>query len=500
MRLPYLKLTILVILLDPLEAAKRASGLLREGMQDARQRKIRSTTDAKGKGSDGTEIQSATSSSGKGNKGKGSSSNDVPSATEPQSCDCVDTKDSCTESEPGHEVQCFDVITDHRVLKTSLGCLNNVKKDSTGNKSFQPVLTVQGPDGVLECSGNGDNLIYDPTPSLSSTPSVGVRLVGGGRLVNCHIAGFQTGVEMVGEGDNSIVGTHIFNVQYGIETGGVIDETDMSSSVGNYSVDRTTITGAQEEGILVRHGGQMIMSGTSVLDAHSVGIHYAPRTMSGGLYASLSKVNVFSTNNNDAVGILVGDNAKFVAHDNVYLQIFELSKVIGSGAEGFVQSATPLKDHSIPELVTEVVGTFDVQASTLSGIFVESGTFISADGSLISSCTSGVSNDDSETILVGVVPDIFITFETDPVPRPVNNGIPQCNRSLPDDLGCIGGCSGSIGTALACQRRASTSEAASEAQTVTSSGKGKGGKGSVDPSTAASGKGGKSGGRRGARR
>eukprot|EP00977_Amphora_coffeiformis_P000763 scaffold162_cov176-Amphora_coffeaeformis.AAC.23 len=544
MRSFYLNLAVLALSLNPLEATKGASGLLRERMQDARRTTdakgkgsdgagIQSTGSTKGKGSNGTEIQSTatgsskgkgsdgtsiqstatgsskgkgkspgiqstTSSNGKGSKEKGLGTNIVPTSTEPKStgCDCDAPKDSCTENEPGQEVQCFDVISDHRVLKTSLGC-----PDAEG-MGVPPVITVQGPDGVLECSGDGDNLIYDPTPTTSSR-SVGVRLIDGGRLVNCHVAGFQTGVEMAGEGDNAIVGSHIFNVQYGIETGVDIGGSDMVLSVGNYSVDCTTITGATNEGIVVRNGGQMIISGTSVLDAHSVGIHYAPRIVAGGLYASLSKVNVFSTNKNDAVGILVGDNFKFMAHDDVYLQIFELSKVIGAGADGFIQSATPHPDNSLPELATEVIGRFDVQASTGSGIYIESGTFTSADGSLVSACTSGVSNDDSMTIPAGVIPDIFVNLKEDPRPSYVNNGTAQCTLSLASNLGCVGRCSDSIDTALACQGAVSSFETQevppSKVPPLMGSGKGKGGKGSkagTGPAAAtstASGKGSKGG-------
>ena len=259
---------------------------------------------------------------------------------------------------------------------------------------------------------------------------------------------------------------NIFNVQYGIETGVDVVAADMPLSIGSYSVDCTTITGATEEGILVRHGGQMLISGSSVLDSHAVGIQYAPRLPTGGLYASLWNVNVFSINGHEAIGILVGDSWQFMANDSVILEIFGKTKIIGSGAEGFMQSATT------QQLSTEVFGEFNVQGSAYSGIFVESGLFISADGSVVSACTSGVSPDSFSTIPAGVVPDIFVDSQA----SYMKNASAQCTLSLPADIGCIVGCSNNIETALAC-RAGDASTGAVGSGTESGTGGGKGAKG-----------------------
>ena len=176
--------------------AIKTSGLSRERKQQHHHRKIQSTT-------------TSSASKGKGSSpGVTISTFDKPT-TEGSGCNCDAPKDGCTVSEPGQEVQCFDVISNHRILHTSLGCAT-AEEILPEELAPRPVITVQGPDGVLECSGNGDNLIFDPTPRSTNNPSIGVRLVNGGRLVNCHIAGFHTGVQMVGMGNNAVVGTKYF--------------------------------------------------------------------------------------------------------------------------------------------------------------------------------------------------------------------------------------------------------------------------------------------------
>eukprot|EP00977_Amphora_coffeiformis_P018494 scaffold6550_cov167-Amphora_coffeaeformis.AAC.6 len=352
---------------------------------------------SKGKGSLGL---SATST-GKSSKGKGSSgvaTGEIGTNSADVDC-CGEPTNMCAIGDPDQTVECFDVITTYKTLKTSLGC------DSADNlEDPRPVLTVEGPDGVLDCSGHGNNQIYDPTPNMSSK-SVGVRLLNGGKLINCHIAGFQVGVEMIGSGTNTITGSTIYNVQYGIETspGHEFEATDN----GCYSISCTNIVGATNIGINVRNGGTTIITNTDVLGSGSVGIHFSPRVNNGDLYAALSDVNVFATNRNGAHGILVGETMELTNaeirqgssnHAPVTVEIFELTKIIGAGRSGYVQKpAYPEDTEFYNPAATIVTGALDVQGSTDNGIWIQGGTWTVGECGAVEACTSQTLTDEANT-------------------------------------------------------------------------------------------------------
>lgn len=424
MRSIYIILAVLALATQPLEAAK----LLRrtyadevtedhygKGKGKSGKGKGKSGDSKSGKGKSGKGKSS--SSCGKGGKGKGKSSyeddeecddgdGDVPvetGETDPEPECCGQPTNTCSAHEEGQELRCFSNVTDYKVLKTSLGCADADEQGFAGT----PVVTVYGPDGVLDCSGHGDNQIYDPTPESSSS-SIGIRLVNGGKLINCHVAGFEVGVEMSGQGNNAIIGSTIYDVQIGIETSPATEllVTSMVPDVGCYSVSCTKVYGAEFDGILVQHGGQMLITDTSVLSADANGIHILPRSLNGALYVALSNVNVFGTNQAGANGILVGSVNNDVAHGLIEVEIYELTKIIGSGQNGYYQIPSyPETSMYYGAIETTVIGGLDVQGSRYHGIAIEGGTWSVGECGLVEACTSQTNTDEPDIDAL-VNPDI----------------------------------------------------------------------------------------------
>ena len=335
-----------------------------------------------GKG-DASDVASTGSSKGKGgSKGEVSGGTVNPSSDDAECCG--EPTNQCPIGDPDQTVKCFDTIDTYKTLKTSLGCA-----DADSMMNAPPVITVKGPDGVLDCSGHGNNQIYDPTPESSSS-SVGIRLMDGGKLINCHVAGFQVGVQMMGNGNNAVIGSTIYDVGYGIETAEF--PVPSGEDVGCYSISCTTIVGAANEGIVVGNGGQMIITNTDVLGSRSTGIRITPSEINKEVYVALSDVNVFGTSSNNAHGIIVGKFDDMASFGDVTVEIFELTKIIGAGQNGYFQTS-PFPGN--PQLRTIVTGALDVQGSVLDGIRIESGTWSVGECGAVEACTSQTNKDDT---------------------------------------------------------------------------------------------------------
>ena len=155
---------------------------------------------------------------------------------------CGVSKDSCIDNEPLASevtVECGDIITDYRILKTSLTCTTNG-------------IIVDG--GVLECTGDGDNVIIND--GTTSSNGCGIRLLNGGTAINCDVTGFNSGICMEGDGNNKVIGGDLYNNQYGIVTGrdSVLGATEHN---GCYTAECVDIFRTESDGIRVMHNGTM---------------------------------------------------------------------------------------------------------------------------------------------------------------------------------------------------------------------------------------------------
>lgn len=398
----YLSLAVLALSLDCSQAVRR-SGLGRE---------LRSKNGGsnggkgKGKGSDSPSISCpAPESSGKGKGGKGSRRNLFLDEMERDlrggkgksgggkgkgksgdgECDCDPPTDMCPPESPNETIECGTTITEDTILKTSLGC-------PLGSAASDFILTVDG--ATLECTGEGDNMLYNSAATVSSS-NVCVYLRNGGTLKNCYVNNCDTGVMMQGQGNNRIVGGYIFGNNRAVVTSNEGDpigatylrpDPDLGDN-GCYSIECAVIAGNNDRAILAKHNGTLVIDNTEILGTTATAVALVPRpgyTLSVGI----QDTNIFGATGGGGDAVRIGSPSEqfgTVSDLGFYGEVN-----IAGVADAFIddQYFTSGNSQATAPVAITVYGRFDAYGTTTTNaaVFVEDGSLTFGESSEVSVC------------------------------------------------------------------------------------------------------------------